>query len=71
MGAVIHGHTIDGDPIALHYLENLSYEELETIINEARNKGKSGFKHDDRHYEVVRTSSGNYVVARVESGGWF
>ena len=67
----IHGHSIDGDPIALHYLANLSYEELETIINEARNKGKSNFKYDDKHYQMAHTSSGNYVVARVESSGWF
>lgn len=63
----IHGHSIEGDPAALHYLANLEYGEVETIINEARNKGKSKFKYDERHYEVVHTSSGTYVVARIES----
>ncbi len=67
MSVDLHGYSIDGDPVGLHYLENLKYEELKTIVDEARNKGRSNFKYSDKHYEVVHTTMGNYVVARFES----
>jgi hypothetical protein len=66
MSVNLHGHSIDGDPTAIHYLENLNYEELETIIDGARSRGKSNFKYDDEHYEVTHnTSAGTYAVAKV------
>lgn len=71
MSETIHGHTIDGDPTALHYLENLHPQEVETIIDQARIHGKSYFKYDDNHYEVARTENGTYTVAKTQSGGWF
>ncbi len=67
MKETIHGHSIDGDPAGLNYLETLKLEELKTLVNEAKSKGKSGFKYSDRHYGIFHTSSGTYVVARVES----
>ena len=68
MSVDLHGYSVEGDPVGLHYLENLKYEELKTIVDEARNKGKSNFKYSDKHYEVVHNSSaGKYVVARFES----
>jgi hypothetical protein len=67
MSVDIHGHSVEGDPIGLHYLQSLEYDELEPIINQARNKGKSGFKYDDKHYEVAHTSAGTYLVARTQS----
>ncbi len=63
----IHGHTIEGDPTALHYLANLDYGEIETLVNQAKYGGKAKFKYDYKHYEIAYTSSGTYVVTRVET----
>lgn len=67
MSVTIHGHTTDGDPEGLRYLERLSSSEAQTFFDEARNKGNAYFKHDDKHYELVHTSAGTYAVTRVQS----
>jgi len=71
MRETIHGHSIDGDPAGLNYLEMLKTEELETLISKAKSKGKAEFEYSDRHYGIFYASSGIYVVAKVESdSGW-
>ena len=71
MAVHIHGHTTEGDPEGLRYLESLSSGEVQTLYDEARNHGKAKFKYNSRHFELVRTAAGTYIVTRIQSSSSF
>ena len=63
----IHGHQIEGDPEGLRYMESLNEAEARTLFDEAKMRGKSAFKYNQKNYEVVHTTTGTYVVSRFGS----
>ncbi len=62
---MIFGHSVEGDPEGLHYLERLRPEEAKVLFDEAHDHGKAKFQYLDKHYELVHASTGGYVVTHI------
>lgn len=72
MSVSIHGHTVEGDPEGLRYLESLSASEIKTLFDEAKMRGKANFKYNNKHFEVAHLSQGTYLVAELKkTTNWF
>ncbi len=62
---MLFGRNIEGDPEGLHYLERLRPDEANVLFDEAKMHGKARFQYLQKHYEVVHTSAGGYVVTHI------
>lgn len=69
---IIDGRTVEGDARGLRYLQSLQADESKVLFDEARDHGKAKFKYLDKHYGLLRTSAGTYVVTDLhQSSGFF
>lgn len=76
MATKIQGYYFDGDPDGLKFISWLDYEELQTMVYDADNRGK-GYVEDSynkTHFEVTKSPDGTYMVSKVKPSGsssWF
>ncbi len=67
------GYKFDGDPDGMRFLEQLSEDEIITIVKAVDHQGKANImdsNHD--HLEITKSAEGDYMVSKISvSSSWF
>jgi hypothetical protein len=75
MATTIQGYNFDGDPDGLKFIQGLTWDELLSVIYLVDNKGNAHLQSTpSMHFEVTKSSEGNYVIAKTQASGsssWF
>jgi hypothetical protein len=63
----VHGHQVSFDESAregVHHLINISYEQVEALLNKAVSNGSTTFEHDGSGYKIKWIEGSNYSVSK-------
>ena len=71
----IQGHTFDGDPDGINFIQLLDRHEMETLIYSVDNKGEANLldSKNNLHWEITKSSDNIYMISKVKphSSSWF